>query len=237
MKKALISIVTSLALGYFSIANAGWVLYDDFESQQINTDKWYIDDSTGSVSIENGEAKFVHTAGPQNDNNWLYIKDNPQNIIGIRSKIRIESCTGDVRGRIGGWVGKIDSSEIWSSMEVRPYEGRIVVYAGYDTPSQEFFQLFFNAFHYNWENPLDITGKNFIIEWMFTPEKVVGKTDSYGEIVFRYPNRLPSHEDSFKGIGTRTNAGDGPCYIYFDDVYVYRTTASAAGNLLLLDEN
>ena len=238
MKNIMVIVISvSLILGLSISVNAGWVLYDDFNSGTINTQLWWEDESSAAtISIENGELKFVHPVGHPNTSFWLEIIDNPENIIGIRTKIRVQSCTGDVRGRIGGWVGKLDNNEIWSTMDVRASEGRIVVYAGYEPSSQEWFNLFHTGFYYNWENPLDIIGKNFVIEWMFKPDEIIGKTDSYGENIYKYPERVLPHESSFKAIGTRSNPGEGPCVFYFDDVYVYRQTPSAARNLLLLDD-
>jgi hypothetical protein len=247
MKKSLIFIISiSFILSLSSTVSAAWELYDNFNSGAIDTQKWSIDDSSATISIENGEAKFVHNSGHPNDSSWLQIIDNPQNIIGIRTKIRVQSCTGDVRGRAGGWVGKIGENLLWSGIRAMSDEGRISFYVSLNTPGPSYeliYQLLFGSFHYNWDNPLDIIGKTFILEWMFTPNEVkfktddvTGETNSYGEIVFKYPERVSPNEDSFKGIGTRSGAGNGPCTIYFDDVYVYRQIPSAATNLLLLEE-
>jgi hypothetical protein len=218
------------------VAFAGWELYDDFNSGVINSQKWFVDDSSANISIENGEVKFFHKPGYPMDRSWLKIVDNPQSIIGIRTNIRVQSCTGDVHGRIGGWVGKIGEKELWSSMDVRADEGSIRMWVGHDTSSLEWLNLFGGGFNYITENPLNIIGKTFTIEWMFTPEKIVGKTDSYGEMVFKYPDKVLPPESSEKAIGTRSVDGMGPCVIYFDNVYVYRKTPSAATNLLLLEE-
>ena len=241
MKKSVFFIISILLiLSLSSTVNAGWVLYDDFNSgTTIDTQKWSIDNSSATISIESGEAKFVHNSGFPNDSSWLQIIDNPQNIIGIRTKIRVASCTGDVWGRAGGWVGKIGENPLWSAIRADSDEGYISFYVDLNTPSPNYdliYSLFWMAFHANWDNPFDITGKTFTLEWMFTPNDITGKTDSYGEIVFKYPERVLPYEDSFKGIGTRSSAGNGPCTIYFDDVYVYRPTSSAGTNMLLLDE-
>ena len=247
MKNSLVFIISiSLILILSSTVSAGWVLFDDFNSAIIDTQKWSMDDSSASISIENGEAKFVHNAGYPNDSSWLQIIDNPQNIIGIRTKIRVQSCTGDVRGRAGGWVGKIGENNLWSTIRIISDEGRISFLVSLNAPGPSYdyiYNLFFGSFHYNWDNPIDIIGKIFNLEWMFTPEEVefktddvTGETDSYGESSFKYPERVSPNEDSFKGIGTRSSAGDGPCTIYFDDVYVYTPTSSAGANILLLDE-
>lgn len=236
LKRMLIIVVSvTFIVGVSSLADAGWELYDNFDSGAVDPQKWAVDDTCATISIENQQAKFVHAPGYERDSSWLQIIDNPENIIGIRADVRVQSCTGDVRGRLGGWVGQQGENELWSAIEARADEGRITIYVGYDTPT-DWLSIFFGGFHYIWENPLDITGKTFTLEWMFSPEQIKGKTDRYGEMTFRYPDPVPPHQSSFKGIGTRSNAGQGPCYVYFDNVYVYRQIPSPATNLLLLDE-
>jgi len=241
MKKSVFFIISILLiLGLSSTVNAGWVLYDDFNSGiTIDTQKWSIDNSSATISIESGEAKFVHNSGFPNDSSWLQIIDNPQTIIGIKTKIRVQSCTGDVWGRAGGYVGKIGENSLWSVIQTNSDEGYISFFVNLEAPGPSFeliYSLFWVSFHANWDNPFDITGETFILEWMFKPDEVIGKTDRYGEIVFKYSERVSPNEGSFKGIGTRSRAGNGPCTIYFDDVYVYRQIPSAATNFLLLDE-
>lgn len=240
MIKSILFIFSFLSIFSLSSAvSAGWVLYDNFDSGPINEQIWSVDSSSADITIENGEAKFVHKSGYPNDSSWLEIIDNPHNIIGVRTKIRVQSCTGDVLGRAGGWVGKIGENVLWSDIRAQSDEGFISFFVDLITPAPNYdfiYSLFWVAFHANWDNPLDIKGKTFTLEWMFTPKAATGRTDSYGEIVFRYPESVSLNEDSFKGIGTRSASGNGTCTIYFDDVYVYRQIPSAASNMLLLEE-
>jgi hypothetical protein len=240
MRSSLVFLISiSLIFSLSSTVNAGWQLYDDFNSGNIDNQKWLVDNSSATISIENGEAKFIHKPGYPNDSSWLGIIDNPQSIIGIRTKIRIQSCTGDVRGRAGGWVGKIGENLLWSAIQAQFDQGRISFYVDLLTPDQNYdfiYSLFWGSFHSNWDNPFDITGETFNLEWMFKPDEIIGKTDNYGEMVFKYPQVVSPNEDHFKGIGTRSSTGNGPCTVYFDDVYVYRQTSSAGTNLLLLEE-
>ena len=108
---------------------------------------------------------------------------------------------------------------------------------GVNSPNYEYlYDLFFGTFVSNFSNPIDIIGNTYTIEWMFSPKEVNGAVEGQGEINFKYPDRVSPYESSFKGIGTRSSAGNGPCTIYFDDVYVYRQIPSAATNLLLLEK-
>jgi hypothetical protein len=215
---------------------AGWELYDDFNSgSSFETDKWSLDTSSANISIENGEAKFVHLPGRPNDSSWLILVKNPKNIVGIRAKVRVQSYVGDVRGRIAGYVGKIGENSIWSAVRVRPSRGRAETYASILAPNDVYLNdLFFGTFKYNYGQPANILNKNYILEWYFSPADIAAKTYDQGEIIFEYEDPVSPSESSFKGLGTRSIELDGACTLYFDDVYVYRKRPSPATNLLLL---
>lgn len=46
---------------------AKWFLYDNFNSNQIDPELWDIDNSSAEITVENGEAKFVHDTLSPND--------------------------------------------------------------------------------------------------------------------------------------------------------------------------
>lgn len=245
IKSLIILFIMILVFSVYTPADAGWILYDNFDSDVIDTEKWRIDDSSADISIENGEVRFSHKQGYKRVSSWLIIIDNPQNVIGIRTQIRIESCNGEVRGRAGGWVGKLGENLLWSSIRARPDKGTVETNINLTSPApmyQQIHKIFFGHFLQNDDNPMDITGKTFILELKFSPDKVVFKAEevdantmSYGEIIFKHPVTVGPNAEHFKGIGTRSNKGEGPCLVYFDDVYVYRRAPSAAINTLLLD--
>ena len=56
---------------YPLVQDGNWILYDDFSSGSIDPAKWSIDDSSATITIENGEAKFVHQAGNPNDSSFV----------------------------------------------------------------------------------------------------------------------------------------------------------------------
>jgi hypothetical protein len=59
----------------------------------------------------------------------------------------------------------------------------------------------------------------------FSSDEFPFKVSDLGEIEHELPGdlaRLASTNDHLKGIGTRSTDGDGPCVVYFDDVYVLR---------------
>ena len=84
-----------IIFGSTGFAGEDWQLYDDFSSGAIDTGKWSVDDSSATISIDNGRAKFVHsgTSG-QPDSSWLEFK-NPAMIAGIKATITVEACDGD----------------------------------------------------------------------------------------------------------------------------------------------
>jgi hypothetical protein len=219
-------------------AHSGWQLYDDFNSgTTIDASKWSIDNSSAVISIEGGELKFVHQEGFAEDSSWLTMIDRPQSIAGIRATMRVESCTGDVRGRIGGIIGQVGENVVWSTVRIRPTLGRIETSAALLTPSYDYISdIFFGAFKYNWNEPFDITYQNFTVEWLFSPRATSARTDAFGDIIFEYDAPLSPTADHFRAIGTRSNTGEGPCEVYFDNVYVFRKASVTAPHLLLLEE-
>lgn len=241
MNKYLVMFLILLISGGFCTANAEWRLYDDFESGSIDTQKWDVDDSSATISIENGEARFDHKAGYREDSSWLKILDNPQTIAGVRASIRVESCTGDVRGRIGGDVGSIQDNIVFAILQARPERGILGGWVDELSPAQNYAyvrSLGGADFYYNWDKPLNILGNDYVLEMMFSNENITFKTDN-GEGVLTYAEALDPLANPFLAIGTRSNTGEGFCTVYFDDVYVYRNASNGlpAINMLLLQEN
>ena len=108
MKKTLISL---FVIGIITLFTAGayaeWVLYDNFDSEEINLNKWDIDDSSADIFIEDGRVKFEHGDGTAGDSSWLIFKKCPETIVGIRATVTVESTSGDVRARVGGPLGTV----------------------------------------------------------------------------------------------------------------------------------
>ncbi len=126
-------------------AHAGWQLYDNFDAgTTIDERKWVVDDSSAIISIESGELRFLHQPNKPNDSSWLEMIDRPRAIRGVRATMRVENCTGDVRGRIGGIIGQVGENYVWSAARIRADRGRIATYAerlntSYDYISTIFF--------------------------------------------------------------------------------------------------
>jgi hypothetical protein len=218
-------------------AHAGWQLYDDFDSgTTIDESKWSIDNPSATISIESGELKFVHQSGHPNVSSWLAMIDRPRTITGIRATMRVENCTGDVRGRLGGIIGQVEENYVWSVARISALRGRIATYANLlDTSYDYIGDIFFSAFKHNWNTPFDITNQSHTIEWSFSTDALTVKTDAFGDIAYESDVPMTPTTDHFRGIGTRSSNGDGPCSVYFDDVYVYRQSTIVPQIMLLRD--
>jgi hypothetical protein len=85
----------------------------------------------------------------------------------------------------------------------------------------------YNLFYGEFMRPLEIIGDTFTITMTFSHNKVTYEVDDLGEIEYKLPedfDPLTEGDDVyyFKGIGTRSTNGDGPCVVYFDDVYILK---------------
>jgi hypothetical protein len=234
MRNWLILLVSMLILiGSPGHVLADWQLYDDFSSGSFDSNKWGIDDSSATISVESGRAKFVHQSGYPGDSSWLEFR-NPAGIVGIKATVTVESCSGDARARIGGFLGKYGDNTIWTALGIRAdrsYLSAEVPVLG-PAPDYEYQRDYYWG---RFTNPKAIEGSTFTISILFNREQAIFSVENDGTLTFAFPSTLTPTDDPFKGLGTRSNDGFGVCTVYFDDVYVLRKPASSAVNLLLLD--
>ena len=199
-------------------AHAGWALYDDFESGSIDPTKWNIDDSSATISIEGGQAKFVHQQGHAEDPSYLLLKPT-QSVKAIRAKLRVESCSGDVRVRVKGnkWVDD-QGYEMYQQLAADAQNQTIHYYCGAldKVNSVDQYELFYGQFY----RPIPVLGQTYSVEISFTDNWLRASVDGLGDLFFHAGASWTEREDPFYGIGTKSVNGDGPCTAYFDDVYV-----------------
>jgi hypothetical protein len=208
----------------FSVeAQADWILYDNFNSGYIDPNRWTIDASSAFISIKNGKAKFEHVQGYPNDSAWLGIKKNPETVKGIKARVTVASCTGDVQARIGGFIGKWDDSYVFDELTLQGSIASPRIYGNLaaigDPPNYPFVH---NLFYGEFIRPVEILYHTFTLTMTFSDEEVEYKVSGLGEIEHELPEDLSPTDIHFKGIGTRSPLGNGPCVVYFDDVYIYR---------------
>jgi hypothetical protein len=229
MKRFLHVIVTTVVIATLSVllvegysGTLTWELYDDFESGVIDLDRWDIDidDSSATITIESGRAKFVHNPGFAESYSWLKFKKGVKKIRGIRATVEVESCTGDVRGRIAGWIGMVGDDYVWNQLALQGgldrIFGRLSVKDRATEPPTTLYHLFTGRF----TEPKDLIRNTFTIAMVFSQKKLVYKASGLGKIIVKLPEALLPTDFRSKGIGTKSTNGDGPCVVYFDDVYV-----------------
>jgi len=229
MKKLLscmvtIAIIATIALipaeGY---SQPTWRLYDNFNSGVIDPDRWIVSESSGTISIENGMAKFEHVAGPPGASNLLIFNKKPgylKKIKGIRAKVMVESCTGDVRGQISGIIGKVGDDYVMDFMAVQAGLNQISNGLNVLQPAtlDYLYDLFWGDFGYLG----DILGNTYTITMIFSRKVMTYKVAGLGTIIFKLPQKLDPSDLFNRAISTRSNNGEGPCVVYFDDVYILK---------------
>jgi len=226
-------VATTLVLAAEGYAKGpNWILYDNFNSVEIDNDLWTINSYSAEISVEKGRAKFAHKSGSEyrNISAWLGIKIAPETVKGIKVKVTVESCTGDVRARIGGFIGKV-----WDEVQFKYFWNQLGLEGGIGSPRifgsldinwpPPSFPNYYSLFYGQFMRPLEIIGHTFTIRMTFSGNKVTYEVDDLGEIEHKLPEDLSPTTDEiykFKGIGTRSTNGEGPCVVYFDDVYILR---------------
>jgi hypothetical protein len=204
---------------YPLVQDGNWILYDDFSSGSIDPAKWSIDDSSATITIENGEAKFVHQAGNPNDSSWLSFVE-PGRILAVKAKIRVGTCGGDVRARIGGNILDDSSGDIvWHALQLE--DGRDRIYQYIEVEESGTYSTLHEVQYAEFETPIQVSGNTFYASVVFGLPFLQSTVDGYGTLMYK-PEDFTSNSVNapFMGIGTRSTNGDGPCTAYFDDVYV-----------------
>jgi|GEM_PF-4293345 len=214
--------VLTLAIFFTGLnAYAGFELYDNFDSGVIDPTKWVVHDSSATITVEGGRAKFVHNPGFPNESSWLQFKQSPETIKAILAVVEVASCTGDVRARVAGWHGKIGADYVFNHLNVCPQMQRIdgglsVIEGG----TQNFL---YNLYWAKFKEPITILGQPFMIATtFFNPNNVMYIALGLGNQNVQISQPIAPTDNHFKGIGTRSTNGDGPCTVYFDQVWVLR---------------
>jgi hypothetical protein len=219
--KLLLVICIGIICSYSTSVLAGWELYDNFSSGVIDPQRWNIDDSSANISVENEQAKFVHQSGHPNDSGYLLFNQDPGNILGIKADVFIESCSGDVRVRISGHSGKVGENNVWSGLQLQPSQQTIYCSAGVEGPPPDYIWL--QDLHYaHFEKPITVTQVHYNINMLFSNDKITYEVDGLGKITYKHENPIAPTDSNFKAMGTRSTNGDGPCTVFFDNVYVLR---------------
>jgi hypothetical protein len=223
-----------------------WKKYDDFNSGVIDLNKWEIDNTSATISIENGKAKFVHTPGLPGNNSWLKIKKQITNVWGIKATIQFESCTApapdytDVKARVGAMIGMeaLDpANRLWASFGIEPYYqndtsprlyGFIDVFHLIPSPDSLITYLFETYFpRESGAVPGDVIGIPLTITQQWTAKSVKFIVKDKGKATYNYDKTykvkpITDADRTLVAIGTESDSGLGTCTVYFDNVYVLR---------------
>ncbi len=221
-KKLFLCLVMGLVFVFASNSHAAWELYDDFNAgTDIDLTKWNKKATSGTISIENQQAKFVHAADHPNDSLYLLFNQNPDTISGIKATITVASCTGDVRARITGYGGKVGDDHVWSAVQLQDSMDRIYTSVGLEGPPPTYTWVK-DLQYAQFQRPITVVGNTYVVSMLFFDDKIAYEVTNGGKIIYTYATEVDPATDFFRAIGTRSSNGDGPCTVYFDDVYVFR---------------
>ena len=220
MKRFLLWFVLfSLFPVFISAVSADWTLYDDFESGTLDPTKWHVADNSGSISVENGRAKFVHDDGHPNDSLYLRMAQYGSAVMGIKATVTVASCTGDVRARIAGHLGFLEGHDLWSGIQVQAGRNRIFNSIALEHPTT--YDVPYDLHWSEYQGPLDVVGRAFNLKMLFSNDQTMFEVEGLGKFAVRHREPVPSSSSNFRAIGTRSSLGEGPCTVYYDDVYIY----------------
>ena len=200
-------------------------LYDDFDSGTINPSLWYVDDASGTISIESGELKIVLNSGFPDVGSNLVMMNSPETIKAIFAEIRLVSYTGDAIANIWGFQGKIQNNFVVNQQGLLPQQQIIVgALMELDQAKSVLKNVCSGALGYE-----TLVGNTHTIGTTFTgykptPQEGFWFTLDYGmDTFFSLENITPPTPDAkFKGIGAVSPSGTGTCVVYFDNIQVLR---------------
>ena len=223
MKKKIVLlsvIVLSLASPMFAFA-ASWELYDDFSSGALDAQKWSYGNTAATITVENERVKISHQEGHPNTSGSLHIIQNPENVLGIKATVNIESCTGDVKTRLAGYPAMMNGYNIWAGLTLQPGSERVYSWSGLEGPPPDYASI--KSLHYGqFKRPINLIGNTYTASIVFSNEGTSCEVEGLGKIDYKYATSVTPTTNPYRAISTRSNNGDGPCTVYIDDVYVLR---------------
>ena len=201
-------------------------LYDNFNSGTINPNLWDLDQSSATITPEDGRVKIVHDLTLPNDSSWLIFKKKPEKIKEIRVKIWIEqfptvSYFGDPRVRIAAWQGEDkDGNPVMNQLQVRP-EFNTIDFRASAMADELAINILYEIFAGYFKSPIENLYQQFELILGFDRSKLEYEESSLGKISYELKDKLLPTDLVYKGIGTRNNYWyDGEFTLYLDDVHV-----------------
>ena len=239
-----LGLIPTWSQAVISPKSSEWELYDNFnKGKSPSKRKWSVSHNAiggATVAIQKKKLTFTHAgAQPDGARSWAEFKIKPDKIIGVRVDIFTpKSCKGDIRGRLGFYIGGVPKTRdrIWAFAGVRPGRERLQYGAGRVKRSNGnwlgdyvWAQMPANAGSF-------VKGNTYTLEmtwnaqemWVkFTGKNVAldgKKASAMGS--YKFPKKLKKlkKSDMFIAIGSRSSEdGSGPCTVSFDNVHVLRS--------------
>jgi hypothetical protein len=115
----------------------------------------------------------------------------------------------------------VGENNVWSGLQLQPSQQKIYSYAGLEGPPPDYISV--QDLHYtHFELPIPVTQVPYNINMLFSNDKITYEVDGLGKITYKHENPIAPTDSNFKAMGTRSTNGDGPCTVFFDNVYVLR---------------
>ena len=232
LKVSIVALLLTIMLVVPIKGNAGWVLYDNFNSGSIDWSLWY---PYGDWSfpdaeryIEDGKLKIILNTGPPESRYGLSFKLYVQEIRAIRAKIMIDSCTGDCRARIKTDWPLDDEGEYSFQQGINIYGNEKIEnkFAGYlllfltDTDIiGEPWWIWKTELEFN--PPGDIIGETFVVTVWFTDDEAKFSVSEHGSIDYAHKEGFTSSAGRGYSIQATSWNGEGTCTVYYDDIEVF----------------
>ena len=202
-----------------------WTKYDDFnKSNQIDTDKWEIQDDNGTIEIENGRVKFVRIAGDPGGRHRLVFNECRESIIGIKATLEVAAnckSTDNVIAmltHIGTFGGHYSAAQAAIEPNLNRIAGSMPVLDQNDN-----YDYLYSSFWSNLTSGVDVVQDGpFTVSIVFNSKKIIFEVEGHGKVVYDIPESLKYKLEHWARIGAWTRNGQGPCTFYVDNVYVMR---------------
>ena len=111
---------------------------------------------------------------------------------------------------MASFIGKIGDDYIYTAHEIRADRDYISSSLPVLGPAPD-YEYKHNYFWGYFKRPLDYTGTPFAMSMVLSRDHAEYGVEGQGELEFSFPNLLSPTDDFFKGIGTRSESGNGTC--------------------------
>ena len=139
--------------------------------------------------------------------------------MGIKATVTVDACVGDVRARISGHLGFLEDHNLWTAIQLQPGQTRVFNNIVLEHPTT--YDAPYELHYSHYQEPIDVRGRALNLMMLFSNDKTKFEIEGLGKFTVRHREPVPSSSSNFRAIGTRSTLGQGPCTVYYDDVYIY----------------